>query len=65
MEVTYLKDEKNEATIEMDNQTVAEVMRVELLKDGDVKFAAWKKEHPDKKPMLQIRTEGKTVRKAL
>ena len=65
MEYKYLKDEKNEATIELDNQTVAEVMRVELLKDSAVKFAAWRKEHPEKSPTLEIRTEGKTVKKAL
>ena len=58
-------DEKNEAEIEIDNQTVAEIMRVELLKDDSVKFAAWKRAQPGTPVTLAIRTTGKTVKKAL
>lgn len=58
-------DEKNEAEIELDNQTVAEIMRVELLKDSDVKFAAWKRDQPGSPVTLAIKTDGKTVKKAL
>lgn len=65
MQIKYLKDEKNEAEIELDNSTIAEVLRVYLGKDDNVSFVAWKKEHPSKNPVLKIMTEGKTVKKAL
>lgn len=66
MEVKYIKDEKNEAELQLDNQTVAEILRAYLNKDEDVSFAAWKKEHPMKKEIyLKIKTKGKTARKAV
>ena len=61
----YLKQEKNEAEIEMDNPTIAEILRAYLIQDSAVSFAAWRKEHPFKNLMLKIKTEGKTVEKAL
>jgi DNA-directed RNA polymerase subunit L len=65
MEVKYLKEEKNEAEIEMNNLTVAEVLRAYLAGDEQVEFVAWKREHPTKNPVLKIKTKGKTVKKAL
>ena len=65
MKVTYIKDEKNEAEIEMDNLTIAEIMRAYLVKDEAVSFAAWKREHPSKSPILKIKTKNKTARKAV
>ncbi|MBS3074360.1 hypothetical protein J4447_02790 [Candidatus Pacearchaeota archaeon] len=66
MELKYILDEKNDAEIELDNPTVAEIMRVELAKDEEVKFVAWKREQPDSAVViLAVRTSGKTVRKAL
>lgn len=65
MKVTYLEDEKNEALIELDNLTIVEVLREYLSKDDSVKFVAWKREHPTKNPVLKIKTDGKTVRKAI
>lgn len=66
MKVNYLKDEKNEAEIQLDNLTIAEVLRAYLVKDENVSFAAWKREHPMKKEvMLKIKTKGKTVKKAI
>jgi len=66
MEVKYLKEEKQEAEIEMDNLTIAEVLRAYLNKDDKVEFAAWKREHPMKKEViLKIKTKGKSVKKAL
>lgn len=65
MKITYLKDEKNEAEIEMDNLTIAEVLRVYLSEDENVSFVAWKREHPTKNPLLKVKTSGKTVRKAV
>ena len=65
MKITYLKDEKNDIEIELDNATVAEIVRNYLMQDENVEMAAWKREHPTKNPMLTIKTEGKTAKKAL
>lgn len=65
MEIKYLKDEKNEAEIQLDNLTIAEILRAYLVQDSAVEFAAWRKEHPSKSPILKIKTKGKTVKKAL
>jgi len=65
MEVKYIKDEKNEAEIELDNLTIAELMRVYLAEDKEVAFVAWRREHPNKNPILKIKTKGKTVKKAI
>jgi len=65
MEVKYLKSEKNEAEIQLNNLTIAEVMRAYLAKDDSVSFVAWKREHPSKDPILKIKTKGKTVKKAI
>lgn len=65
MQVKYLKEEKNEVEIEMDNLTVAEILRAYLVKDENVEFAAWRREHPTKNPVLKVRTKGKTAKKAI
>ncbi len=65
MEVKYITDEKNEAEIDIDNLTIAEVLRAYLAKDDDVSFVAWRREHPSKNPVLKIKTKGKTVKKAI
>lgn len=65
MEIKYLLDEKNDAEIEIDNMTIVEVLRAYLAKDDAVSFTAWKRDHPTKKPVLKIRTKGKSARKAL
>lgn len=65
MEVKYLKQEKNEIDVELDNLTIAEILRVYLNKDDSVEFAAWRREHPSKSPVLKIKTKGKTAKKAL
>ena len=65
MEIKYLQNEKNEANIEFDNPTIIELMRVYLIKDSAVIFAAWKREHPTKNPILKVKTKGKTVKKAI
>lgn len=53
MEVKILKEEKNSMDIEIDNLTIAELLRVYLNKQ-DVRLAAWKREHPTKNPILHI-----------
>jgi len=65
METKILKDEKDNLIIEIDNQTIAELVRVYLNKDDSVEMAAWKKEHPEKPAVLEIKTKGKTAKKAL
>lgn len=65
MEMKILKSEKSEIEIELDNLTLAEILRVYLNKDDNVGFAAWKREHPTKKPILLVKTKGKTAKKAV
>jgi len=65
MEIKILKDEKNNLKIEIDNQTIAELLRNYLNEDSSVELAAWKKENPDKPVIFEIITKGKTAKKAL
>jgi len=65
MNIEILKDEKNELEVQIDNLTIAEVLREYLHKDSSVEFAAWKREHPSKPPVLRIETKGKSAKKAL
>ncbi|MBT3405396.1 hypothetical protein HN832_00080 [archaeon] len=65
MEIKILKDEKNEIEVEFDNLTIVEILRVYLNKDSSVKFAAWKREHPTKNPILKVKTEGKAAKKVI
>jgi len=65
MEIKIIKDEKNELEVQMDNQTVAEIVRVYLNEDDSVKLGVWKKEHYSRPVVLRILTEGKTAKKAL
>jgi len=65
MIVKVLKNEKNHLEIEIDNLTVAELLRNALWEDDSITVASWKREHPTKNPVLIIRTDGKTAKKAL
>jgi DNA-directed RNA polymerase subunit L len=65
MEYKIINDKKDELEIELDNLTVAEILRVYLNLDDSVKIAAWKKEHPSKNPILIVQTKGKSPRKAI
>ena len=65
MEIKILKDEKNDLEIEMDNQTLAELVRVYLNKDDSVGLGVWKKEHYSKPVILKVTTSGKSSKKAL
>lgn len=65
MEVKIIKNEKDNILLEMDNQTVAELLRVHLNEDECVQMAAWKREHPDKPVIFEIKTKGKGAKKAL
>ena len=65
MEIQILKSSKDEIELELENLTIAEILRVYLNKDSGVTFAAWKREHPTKKPILLVKTKGKTAKKAI
>ncbi len=65
MELKIIKDEKNNLEIEIENQTVAELLRTYLNQDSSVELGAWKKEHYSKPLILKITTNGKTAKKAL
>lgn len=65
MEMNVLKSGKEEIEVEIDNLTIAEILRVYLNKDSNVTFAAWKREHPTKNPILAVKTKGKTPKKAI
>jgi len=65
MEMEILKNEKDEIELETDSLTMVEILRVYLNKDSDVTFAAWKREHPTKKPILFVKTKGKSAKKAI
>lgn len=65
MEMNILKESKEELEVEIDSLTLVEILRVYLNKDSSVTFAAWKREHPTKKPFLVVKTKGKTPKKAM
>ncbi len=63
--VNVLKSDKEEIELELDNLTLAEILRVYLNKDSAVSFAAWKRDHPSKNPKLLVKTKGKAPKKAV
>ncbi len=65
MEIKILKNTKDEIEVEVDSLTIAEILRVYLNKDSSVTFAAWKREHPTKNPVLAVKTKGKAAKKAI
>ncbi len=65
MEIKVLKEAKDELELELDNLTIAEILKVYLNKDSAVEFASWKREHPTENPILAIKTKGKTAKKAV
>ena len=65
MEMKVLKSSKDEIELEVDNLTIVEILRVFLNKDSSVTFAAWRREHPTRNPVLLVKTKGKTAKKAI
>ncbi len=65
MEMKVLKGSKDEIELEVDNLTIVEILRVFLNKDSSVSFAAWRRAHPTKNPILLVKTKGKTAKKAI
>lgn len=65
MHIEVVRSDKEETDIALDNQTVAELMRVYLTEVDGVKFAAWRKEHPSKPLLMHIVTSGISAKKAI
>lgn len=65
MEINILKSSKEEIEVELENLTIAEILRVYLNEDANVSFAAWKRKHPTKKPVFLVKTKGKSAKKAI
>ncbi|RLG12270.1 hypothetical protein DRN69_06925 [Candidatus Pacearchaeota archaeon] len=65
MEINILKSSKDEIRFEIDNLTIAEILRVYLNRDSSVTFVAWRREHPTQNPVLLVKTKGKTAKKAI
>lgn len=65
MDLKVITSSKEEAVVQIDNLTLAELIRVYLNKDSAVTFAAWKREHPTESPILKVQTKGKAAIKAL
>lgn len=65
MEIRVLKSSKEEIEFQIESLTLAELLRVYLNKDSSVSFAAWKREHITEKPIMLVRTKGKSVKKAI
>ena len=63
--MNILKSEKDEMELEIENLTIAEILRVYLNKDSSVTFAAWKRDYPTKSSILAVRTKGKNPKKAV
>jgi DNA-directed RNA polymerase subunit L len=65
MDIDILKEEKNEIEVRLGSLTIAEILRVYLNNDTNVKFVAWKRAHPTENPILRIETSGKSPKKAI
>ncbi len=65
MDIKIIKKEKNYIEIELNDLTVAELLRDTLWQDKATELAAWKREHPSKNPHLILRTQGKEAKKVL
>ena len=63
MEIKILNETKDSLDVEIGNLTIVEILRVYLNKKGNAKFAAWRREHPTKNPVLHI--EGANPKKLL
>ena len=64
MNIQILKQEKDEVELQIDNLSVAEILRVYLNEQG-IEFAAWRREHPSKPAIFKIISSGKNVQKAV
>jgi len=64
MEIEIIEQDKNNVKVKTDNLTVVEILRTYLNEQG-IDFAAWRREHPSKPAVFEIKSSGKTVKKAV
>tara|TARA_Y100000310_G_C20382457_1_gene668794 strand:+ start:108 stop:371 length:264 start_codon:yes stop_codon:yes gene_type:complete len=65
MDINILKSSKEEIEVEIGSLTIVEILRVYLNQDAAVTFAAWKRKHSTEKPVLSVKTKGKSAKKAV
>ncbi len=65
MKIKIIKNAKEEMEFQLESLTIAELLRFYLNEDSSVNFAAWKREHITEKPIMLLKTKGKTPKKAL
>ena len=65
METKILEASKERIEVEIENLTIAELLRTYLNQNSKVTFAAWKREHITKNPILLVKTKGEDCKKAL
>jgi len=65
MEINVLSKDKNELLFEIDNITIAELLRSYLAQDSSVDFVAWKREHLTKSPVFKLKSSSKDPKKLL
>ncbi|HLD54925.1 MAG TPA: RpoL/Rpb11 RNA polymerase subunit family protein [Candidatus Nanoarchaeia archaeon] len=65
MEIKVLNESKEEIKLELESITLTEILKVYLNKDSAVTFVAWKRNHPTEKPVIVVKTKGKTAKKAI
>src|SRR3989339_538478 len=65
LENKVLNESKEEIKLELESITLTEILKVYLNKDSAVTFVAWKRNHPTEKPVIVVKTKGKTAKKAI
>ena len=65
MEIKVLKHDKNTLEVDIDNLTIAELLRDMLWQDKATELSAWHRDHPSKNPKLILHTQGKDAKKVL
>ncbi len=63
--IKLVKKEKDELHLEIDNLTIAELLRNYLWQDQATELAVWQRDHPSKNPVLVLKTKGKNPVKVL
>jgi DNA-directed RNA polymerase subunit L len=63
--IKLIKQDKDELQLEIDNLTIAELLRNYLWQDSATVLASWQKDHPSKNPILVLKTKGKSPKKVL
>lgn len=58
MDVKILKQDKDSIEVEINSLTIVEILRVYLNKDSSVSFAAWRRDHPTKNPVLAVKAKN-------